>query len=259
MPETFPFDAVAVTYDADFTHSLTGRLQRQRVWYFLQRDLPPRKELDILEVNCGTGEDARWLAAQGHRVWATDISPEMIRQARSKSSESIAFEVCGFSAVRERFKDRKFDVVFSNFAGLNCVDGETLNQLQADFASLLKPGGKFIGVFLGKKPLIERWYFRLKGQKAKVRRRMRQASVTLADGVEQETWFYTVDELKEIFSAFEFVRSRPVGLFIPPSYMESWAKRNRAALSLLHSLERLFGGIQAYSDRGDHVYIVNLQ
>ena len=35
-------------------------------------------------MNCGTGEDARWLASQGMQVLATDISAPMIEVAQCK-------------------------------------------------------------------------------------------------------------------------------------------------------------------------------
>lgn len=256
MPDPSRFDVLADAYDADFTHSETGKLQRKRVWHFLEQDLPSEKPLDILEVNCGTGEDAVWLMTLGHRVWATDISPEMIRQAKAKAPESIAFEICGFESVGERFKDQKFDVIFSDFAGLNCVDDDVLKQLQFDFAGLLNPGGKFIGVFLGKKPLVERWYFRLKGASSKVRRRMSPASVPLSGDVEQPTWYYSKAELGSLFQSFELLRSKPIGLFIPPSYMEPWVKRHPQVMKVLWRLESVFGGFGAWADRGDHIYLV---
>jgi len=51
-------DHVATQYDADFTHSQIGRLQRASVWHYLEKRFAKQKNLSILELNCGTGEDA---------------------------------------------------------------------------------------------------------------------------------------------------------------------------------------------------------
>jgi ubiquinone/menaquinone biosynthesis C-methylase UbiE len=47
---------------------------------------PPTQK--ILEVNCGTGEDALWLSAQNYEVTATDISEAMIGVAKAKVARS---------------------------------------------------------------------------------------------------------------------------------------------------------------------------
>ena len=48
-------------------------------------DLDPLKAGErVLELNCGTGEDAVHLARRGVRVLATDNSPRMLAAARSK-------------------------------------------------------------------------------------------------------------------------------------------------------------------------------
>ena len=52
---------------------------------FLLRQVPPSADR-LLEVGCGTGTFSRALADRGHSVVAIDLSPEMIRVARSRTS-----------------------------------------------------------------------------------------------------------------------------------------------------------------------------
>ena len=61
-----PFDREAASYDVDFTYTAVGKLQRKRVYHFLAKSLS-EKPLQVLEINCGTGEDATWLASRGNR------------------------------------------------------------------------------------------------------------------------------------------------------------------------------------------------
>src|SRR5258707_15591100 len=90
------FDRVAETYDATFTESLIGRAQRNVVWNALQRAFRPGDF--VLELNCGTGEDAFFLAKFGISVLACDASPRMIEVAEHRKSlkaphSSIEFRV----------------------------------------------------------------------------------------------------------------------------------------------------------------------
>ena len=81
------FDAAADTYDETFVNTNVGKLQRARVWNYLDSILPD-KPLHILELNCGTGKDAVWFADKGHNVTATDISDKMLEIAKNKASLS---------------------------------------------------------------------------------------------------------------------------------------------------------------------------
>lgn len=99
MPNTF--DHIAENYDSSFTHTAIGQYQRALVWEHLRQCLPsyPQK---ILEINCGTGEDALFLAEQGHQVIATDVSAEMVHQASLKSTHSsnpFHTETCSVQAL----------------------------------------------------------------------------------------------------------------------------------------------------------------
>ncbi len=77
------FDAFAADYDATFTDSTLGRLLRPRVWEVLAQHFQPGDH--ILELACGTGEDAVWLAQRGLHVTATDGSVQMVAQTQAKA------------------------------------------------------------------------------------------------------------------------------------------------------------------------------
>ena len=81
------FDSLAVEYDDTFTQSWIGRQQRFAVWRFLEKHIQGKREKTILELNCGTGEDACMLAKKGHHVLATDVSERMLEQTRLKQRE----------------------------------------------------------------------------------------------------------------------------------------------------------------------------
>ena len=254
MPEA-AFDSAAKAYDQNFTYSKIGRAQRALVWKQLEQDLDQQQTKSILEINCGTGEDALQLHNLGYQVTATDISPEMVAVSKQKVDSEVDFKVLGFSELRNAFSPQSFDLIFSNFAGLNCVSADELAKLSEDFYALLKPNGVFIGVYLGKYCWIERLYFSMKGSRYKAKRRQSKSLANI-DGVgEQLTFCYSVAELKTIFREFAFKRSQPIGFFIPPSYFETSIGKRMWLMTILGFLERCVGWMSWFSDSADHVYV----
>jgi cyclopropane fatty-acyl-phospholipid synthase-like methyltransferase len=71
-------------YDAAYTGVPTWDIGRpQRVFVRLQE--AGRIGSPVLDVGCGTGELALYLARQGHRVLGIDLSSQAIRQAKAKA------------------------------------------------------------------------------------------------------------------------------------------------------------------------------
>ena len=56
---TSPFEAMAATYDRDFTERPIPARMRRAVWRRLDAAFPPGRR--VLELGCGTGEDALFL------------------------------------------------------------------------------------------------------------------------------------------------------------------------------------------------------
>jgi ubiquinone/menaquinone biosynthesis C-methylase UbiE len=79
------FDSAANQYDSDFTHTEIGKMQRRGVYHFLNKKTLTPNSISILEINCGTGEDAIWFSKKGHTISATDASSGMIDVAKQKS------------------------------------------------------------------------------------------------------------------------------------------------------------------------------
>src|SRR5262245_24505996 len=77
-------DAIASHYDDLYSaaaNPLMARM-RHRVFRAVDRHFP--SPATLLEIGCGTGEDAVMLARRGHRVIACDPAPAMIEMARAK-------------------------------------------------------------------------------------------------------------------------------------------------------------------------------
>ena len=120
-----PFDALAETYDRTFTDTAIGRAQRRAVWRELSRVFHPGQY--VLEIGCGTGVDACYLAGRGVRVLACDSSPRMIamtsrRVEANHQSDLVTPCLLPAEQIRSLANRGPFHGVFSNFGALNCVE-----------------------------------------------------------------------------------------------------------------------------------------
>ena len=135
------FDSLAAKYDDLFTRSMIGRAQRGAVWDILTNTFEPGSH--ILELNCGTGEDALFLAKHDISVVACDASERMIETARQRMQcedpgAPIQFKLLATEHLSKLDRGDLFDGAFSNFSGLNCV--ADLNQTARDLAALVAMG-----------------------------------------------------------------------------------------------------------------------
>lgn len=257
---TIPFDGEALDYDASFTYTPVGQLQRARVWRYLEKILPDLKGRKVLELNCGSGEDACRLGSVGYEVLATDVSSKMLKVTKTKiDSKKIGALVTArqldFKEIHQ-LKGNKFDLVFSNFGGLNCIDQNALGHLLREVAALLNPGGRFIAVIMPKFCLTEIVYFILRFKIGKAFRRLRSNNVALLQDATVPVWYYSPRSLRQLASPY-FVKSRlqPVGLLIPPSYLNNAFKKRGSVLNFLASVENRIGNFQWLSNFSDHFLI----
>jgi SAM-dependent methyltransferase len=130
---TTPFDALASQYDALWTASSEGHAQRQAVW----REIGGlfRHGDRVLELGCGTGEDAVRLKMRGIKVYAIDASAEMVARSRAKGVVARHLRIEELAQV-----GGLFDGVLSDFGALNCV--ADLNPVARELARLVRPGGR---------------------------------------------------------------------------------------------------------------------
>ena len=97
------------------------------------------KLLKILDVGCGTGFFTILLAKQGHNVTGTDLTPDMIENARILAKEEgteCEFQV--MDAEHLSFPDQSFDVVISRNLTWTLPEAA---QAYKEWSRVLKPGG----------------------------------------------------------------------------------------------------------------------
>ncbi|MCA9683618.1 MAG: class I SAM-dependent methyltransferase [Myxococcales bacterium] len=106
----------------------------------------------VLDVGCGTGTNALWLAARGCEVVGVDISPRAIERARSKAAATpeltVEFRAVDFltdDSANDLFAGA-FDFVFDR--GVLHVFDEAAERTRfaARVAAALEPGGHWLSL-----------------------------------------------------------------------------------------------------------------
>jgi SAM-dependent methyltransferase len=246
-----PFDAMAASYDHSFTQTACATVLRGLVWEQLRVALAGCDT--VLELGCGTGEDAVHLARAGHRVVATDASGEMIRVARAKAraagcADRIEFHVLAMESLHALPPAPRFDAVFSNFGAINCV--EDLPRLAASLGERLLPGAPLLFVALGRCVPWEWLWFGLRGQPRKAFRRLRAAGVPWRGTT---VHYPSPSRLAGLLATdFQAVRRRALGSVLPPSYASGWLDRRPRLLAALTLLERWGQHVPALASLADH-------
>lgn len=250
------FDHIAESYDQSFTHTSIGQLQRQRVWKFLVPYL--HQDQAVLELNCGTGYDANRLTKYVRNVLATDISSEMIAKAKHTydQQDRLRFEILDANHIETL--DQSFDLVFSNFGGLNCLSPEQWSAFSNLLDEKLTENGHFVAVIMGRNCVWEQRYFKLKKRPDEaIRRQSKQPVYAQVEEKKVPTWYYNPKEIRFFLAeTFEQVEVRPIGLFIPPSYLEPYFSKKKLFLKGLHFSERISRAPQRWSSKADHYFIV---
>jgi len=257
-----PFDAVAARYDDTFTSSKIGQAQRKSVWKELAKTFRPGDR--TLEIGCGTGIDACFLAQRGVRVVACDCSAQMIAVAARRIQQNGLQElvlpvVLSAENLHTLSADEMFDGAFSNFGALNCV--EDLGRFARDLARRVKPGGTALLCWMGPCCVWEMIWYLAQGNREKAFRRLHREGVAakIADGAFVRVHYPTVTLLARTFvPEFRLKSIKGVGVAVPPSYIESWAQRHPRLLQLCERADLLMGRCPGARVLADHV-LVRLQ
>jgi SAM-dependent methyltransferase len=97
---------------------------------------------DLLELGCGTGNDAARLAGEGFSVVATDLSTEAVAAARQKYGDLVEVRVVDM-ATGLPFAEASFDAVMANVA-LHMFTDAVTRAVFSDIRRVLRESGLFL-------------------------------------------------------------------------------------------------------------------
>lgn len=251
------FDALAETYDVDFTGSRTAEFLRQTVHSRL--DTLVRSGDQALEFGCGTGVDAKYLSERGVNVLATDASPKMLHIAAERLSTSPNVTLAALN-LNELPADAPqlnglFDLVFANFGVMNCAND--LVVLAGWLAERVRPGGYAAFAIMSRYCIWETSWHALHGEFKTAGRRWRRAPITFETDSGAITLQYpTVKQLERAFSPyFEKRKVMPLGLFLPPSDIFGVVEKRKRLYRRLSDMENTFRSSGWLANYADHYWI----
>lgn len=266
-PPRHPFDAVAGEYDASFTSRPLGRWYRRMVWHHLERAFTPGQH--VLELGCGTGEDAVWLAGRGVSVTATDASTAMLDVTRRKVADAgvvdlvnvarldlTALDAEAIGSGANRVLERQYDGAFASFGPLNCVPDRRV--LAGALARLVRPGGRLVLVVMGPVcPWEIVWHLGRGRVRTAVRRFRAGAPARVGDGESLRVWYPSCGRLQdELAPAFRTLEVAGLGLLLPTSEMSRLVERAPRLFRAIARLDRQFARTLPWRWLNDHYLIV---
>jgi SAM-dependent methyltransferase len=138
---TSPFDALVPSYNSMWTDTPRGREQRAAVW----------REIDglfrtgdrVLDLGCGTGDDALHLAELGVDVVGVDSSAQMVEASRRRGVNASLLAIEDLVKLKGTFSGS-----MSNFGALNCV--ADLRPVAVQLARLVQPGSPVAICLMGR-------------------------------------------------------------------------------------------------------------
>ena len=236
------FDRLADRYDETWTNQRAGRLQRDAVW----REVDPlvRPPMRILDLGCGTGEDALHFQERGAVIDALDGSPGMIEAARRRGVDARLFRIEQIGELAG-----PYDLVFSNFGALNCV--ESLEALREPLATLTRPGGSLAICMLNRFCLWETAHYGLRGEFRRAARRWSGKTVA-SSGL--RVFYPRARALARILDGpFRLARDTGIGIAVPPSCVSGIRPE---ILDRLAKIDARIGAWRALRALGDHRLLI---
>lgn len=230
---------------------------RQQVYDAVLRHLKTGNK--ILELNSGTGTDAIFFAKLGFNVLCTDLSDGMIQKISEKiRKENLQSRIkvfqCSFTELDKLYKE-KFDFIFSNFGGLNCVSD--LRLVTTHFPNLLNEGGKVCLVIM---PSVCPWEILqvFKGNFKFAFRRFNNSGVTAnVEGVSFKTYYFPSHKIKSALgNKFRIIHKQGLGIFTPIPQMENFINSHKRLIKLLQKFDNMFSKHFPFNLVGDHLILI---
>jgi ubiquinone/menaquinone biosynthesis C-methylase UbiE len=252
------FSKQSKVFDQLYNNDTIIQYKRQRVREHILKYA--QHQDSMLELNCGSGEDAIFFAQKGFKVHATDISDGMLNVLREKIADSlyeecISIEQCSFTELESLQNKGPFDYVYSNFGGLNCT--AELEKVLSSFGEVVRPGGVVTLVIISKFCLWETLLL-FKGKfKTAIRRflsgRGRKAHI---EGSFFKCWYYSPSFVKKhLQTKFELLSVEGLCSIVPPSYIENFPEKYPRAFQFLRKREDKLKGTWPWNRMGDYFII----
>ena len=249
------FSKQAAHYDEDDLANPILQSWRKQVYDHVQGFLKPSSHM--LELNSGTGIDAIYFVRKGHHVHCTDLSDGMIRQIQKKIElyslqNTLSFQQCSFDHLAA--VEGKYDYVFSNFGGLNCI--EDLTKVIGELTRVVKPGGVVTWVIM---PPVCPWEISwlIKGHFKNAFRRLHKNEVIAhLEGEYFKTYYHSLGKLKRVFGKnFRLLSCVGLGALSPPPSEIDFPQKHPGLYKVLNRLDKKVVNHFPFNRWADHIIV----
>ncbi len=250
------FSRQSIIYDEYDRENSTLTWMRQQVMKHALSYLRPNDK--ILELNSGTGIDAEFFAQEGFAVHCTDLSDGMVEQMNKKFSSDkysgkVNIQQCSCTEL-DKIGNKKFDFIFSNFGGLNCIPD--LRETTKFYPTLLNKNGRVCLVIL---PPICPWEViqLIRGKFSIAFRRFRKDGVlAIVEGIKFKTYYFSAKAVVEALGQdFKLLKVESLALFTPIPQMERIPKKFPGFAKMLNKIDEKISGIFPFNRIGDHIIV----
>ena len=263
------YDLLAPTYDEDVGVNPIGEQMRRAFRKHLAQAFSRAHR--VLEIGCGTGIDALWLAQLGMEVVATDISQEMLKRAVAKAEalglrdlvQTRRMAASEIGVLGEEFGPEAFDGAYCHAGAMNM--DPNLREVPHQLAHLLQRQGLFVCSVINKTSLFEIVFYLAVLRPRKAFRRLNRVvpiPISRRDPLNRyvvPTRFYSPAEVGCIFEAdFSVVGTQGLQVFLPPSNLADEYEQLRPLFVPLEQIEEWLSTHRPMNAWGHHT-IITLQ
>ena len=259
------FDQAARNYDALYQANPMMAWMRRENTALVQDTFAPGDRL--LEIGCGTGDEALALSRAGFRIVATDISAKMVEAARAKVQIGEGDEVTWLVLPAGRLADLTgdygpgaFDGAYASFGALNCEPD--LAPVAAALARLVRRGGAVVCSVMNRWCAWEMGWGLLHLHPSQAFRRLGRgwldAGLASPDGrLAVPTRYYSPGGFGRSFRPHFRVRLvRGLPVLLPPPYLAHLVERRPRLFARAERIERHLRDRLPFRALGDHFLIV---
>jgi SAM-dependent methyltransferase len=258
------FDGAAKQYDAQYGPESGSRPGSPLVCWLRDEHLALLRTLvqpgaGLLDIGCGTGEEALTLAQEGYAVLGIDISPGMVWQAQAKAASQgvrrgLMFKTLAAGRLIDLDERGPFQAAYASLGTLNTEPD--LPGVVEGLHALLEPGAPLVATVMNRHCLYE-----TAAGISKERRIKRPAQWTEsragATSVIAPVKFYSPKEFAAAFKAHFTVESIiAFPLWLPPVHLHDIYRANLERFKALETRERRTRSWPWFRARGDHFLMV---
>jgi SAM-dependent methyltransferase len=252
------FDAVAADYDRGEVENPIRQLMRSRSLSVLDRTFPSGAAL--VDVGCGTGTEAIWLAQRGYRVTAVDSSQAMLDVLHRRAAvanldiPTRLMKARDLSALVDELGEGSFDGAYSSFGALNTEP--SVERPLAALARILRPGGRLVVSVMNRWCVAEMALMLAGGRTDQAFRRLRPWLAVAVGSTFTEVTYPSWLQLKRALDRdFSPLSVQALTLLLPPYSWPAFASHARTYRALAR-LDQCLAPHRPFAWLGDHLLVV---